>query len=287
MKFKEIEIKEALYKLNRRGLPYKYDLNIYRGCSHGCKYCYAEKSHKYLQSDDFQKEIFVKTNIVEALDKTLSSPNWSGDIINIGGVCDSYQHAEKKYGLMPEILKVMIKHKNPIIISTKSDLILRDIDLIDELARHTYVNIAFCITSCDDKVSKNVEPGASLPVDRYKALCQFSKTKANTGLHVMPILPYLADDEGTLERLVQWASESEASYMLTGVLYMTGGIKKRYMSFIGERYPEYYDDYSQLYPRGGADKEYKTRIHSFLKKMREKYQVNNSYAKYLPKNRLK
>lgn len=283
MKIQELEVKEALHKLKRRGLPYKYDLNVYRGCSHGCIYCYAQRSHKYLKSDDFEKEIFVKTNIVETLEKALRDPGWKGDIINIGGVCDSYQHIEKDYKLMREILKIMIKYKNPIIISTKSNLILRDIDLIHELARHTYVNIALCITSCDDKVSKNVEPGASLPEDRYKALCELSKTKANTGFHVMPILPYLADDETTLERLVYWASESKVLYMLTGMLYMTGGIKKTYMDFINEKYPEYYEAYKKLYPRGGADKEYKSKVHTFIKKMRNKYNVNNSYAKYLPK----
>jgi len=280
-----MKVNEALHKLKRRGLPYKYDLNIYRGCSHGCKYCYAEKSHEYLQSQSFDKEIFVKTNIVEALERTLSSPNWDGDIINIGGVCDSYQHAEKEYKLMPEVLKIMIKYKNPIIISTKSDLILRDIDLIDELARYTYVNIAFCITSYDSRVSKSVEPGASIPKDRYKALCELSRTKAYTGLHTMPIIPYLADDEDSLEKLVSLAAESKASYMLTGVLYLTGDIKKRYLSFIKDEYPQYYEDYIRLYPRGGANKEYKTNIHGFLKKMRSKYNVNNSYAKYLPKNK--
>ncbi len=279
MKFTEMTVKEALHKLNRRGLPYKYDLNVFRGCSHGCKYCYAVKSHEYLESNDFEREVFVKTNIAEALDEALSSPNWSREVINLGGVCDSYQHAEKHYKLMPEVLKVLIKHKNPIVLSTKSDLILRDIDLLDELAHYTTVNIAICITSIDNEVSRNIESGASLPKDRFKALCELSKTKVRTGLHIFPILPLLADDEETLETLVKWAKSASANYMMTGMLYMTGGIRKRYLSFLKDKYPKYYVDYLRLYQRGGADKEYKTRIHSFIKDMRIKYNVGSSYSK--------
>ncbi|MGF7059512.1 SPL family radical SAM protein [Brassicibacter mesophilus] len=283
MEIREIEAKSALNELKRRGLPYKYDLNIYRGCSNGCKYCYAESSHKYLGSDSFQSEIFVKTNIADELEKTLSSPNWNKDIINIGGVCDSYQGVEKKYKIMRDILKIMIKYKNPIIISTKSDLILRDLDLIDELASYTYVNVALSITSINNDISKKVEPGASLPIDRLKALSEVGTTKAHTGFHLMPILPFLCDDEHSLESMVKWASEAKVDYMLTGMLYLTCGIKKRYLSFINEHYSEYYDRYCKLYPKGGADKIYKSRIHQFLSKMRQKYNVNNQYSKFLPR----
>lgn len=283
MKLIEIESKSALHQLKRRGLPYKYDLNIYRGCSNGCKYCYAASSHKYLENKDFEKDIYVKTNIAQVLDLELSAEGWEKDIINIGGVCDSYQYAEKSTNLMREVLKVMIKHKNPVIISTKSDLILRDLDLIDNLAKDTYVNIALSITSRDTKLASQLEPGASSPESRFKALAQIAKTNAYTGFHFMPILPFIADDEETLEHLVYWAAEAKVDYMLSGMLYLTGGIKKRYFAFIEDEYPELLDAYKQLYPKGGADKNYKSKIHNFLGEMRAKYNVNNSYSKFLPK----
>lgn len=281
MEIKEITSKSALHKLKRKGLPYKYDLNIYRGCTHNCQYCYAAKSHKYISNNSFNEEVFVKGNIADLLEQELSSPAWSGDIINIGGVCDSYQAVEDKYRLMRDVLKVMIKHRKPVIISTKSDLILRDIDLIDELAQHTYVNIAVSITSCDDNISKRVEPGASLPASRVNILKEFSETKAYTGFHLMPILPYLADSEDSLEQLVKWAAEVRVSYMLSGMLYLTGGIKKRYYEFINKYFPAYLADYNDLYPGGGAKKEYKNRVHSFLAELRGNYGVNNQYSKFI------
>jgi DNA repair photolyase len=193
--FRDYKCKEALYYLKRKGLPYSFDLNIYRGCSHNCQYCYARKSHKYLNSKDFESEIFVKTNVAEVLEKELN-----------GGVCDSYQPAEKKFKLMPDILKLLIKYKQPVIISTKSDLILRDIELIDQLAHHAWVNIAVTITSDNDEVSSKVEPGASLPEVRWNILQDFSKRKASTGFHFFPILPFLSDDKTSMEKMVKRAS---------------------------------------------------------------------------------
>lgn len=286
MRFIEIEAKQAIHKLKRK-VPYGYDLNIYRGCTHDCKYCYAMKSQQYLQGMGNEDDVFVKTNIVECLERELASKTWQKDIINIGGVCDSYQHCEERYKLMPDILRLMIKYKNPIIISTKSNLILRDLDLIDELASITYVNIPISITSITPEISKKVESGAALPEERFQTLKEISRTRAYTGFHAMPILPLLADDEETLETLARWAHESKASYMLTGVLYMTGGIRKRYMKFILDNFPEYYENYCQLYQKGSANAMYKNQLYIKLNSLRSKYDINTSYAKFLPKNSMK
>jgi len=282
MRYKEIEVKTALNPLKRKGLPYRFDLNIYRGCSHGCRYCYAANSKHPSGVEGFSREIFVKTNLVKILEKELKSPSWKGEIINIGGVCDSYQEGEKEFQLMRPILEVMIQNNNPVIISTKSDLILRDLDLIDELGKKAYVNIAFCITSGDPEISRKVEPGASLPQNRFSALKEFGKTSAYTAFHFMPIIPFLADDKKNLEKMVEWASEARVDYMLTGFLYLTGGIKKRFRSFVEENYPDILKDFSALYPKGGADREYKSRVHGFLAEMREKYGVSNNYSRFIP-----
>ena len=280
--FRDYKCKEALYQLKRKGLPYSFDLNIYRGCSHNCQYCYARKSHKYLNSKKYESEIFVKTNIAEVFEKELKGDKTGGKFINIGGVCDTYQPAEKKYQLMPGILKILIKYKQQVIISTKSDLILRDIELIDQLAHHARVNIAVTITSDNDEISSKVEPGASLPEARWNILQEFSKTKTSIGFHFFPILPFLSDDKTSMEKMVKRASEVKVDYMLSGVLYLSGGIKDRYFSFIKRESPEYYSAYVKLYPRGKANPDYKSKIHSFLGRMREKYGVNAQYSKIIP-----
>ena len=131
---REISCKSAVNKVG--GMPYSMDLNIYRGCGHGCRYCFALYSHDYLEAGDFYRDIFVKKNVVEVLERELRNPKVNCGVINIGGVTDSYQPAEAEKRLMPEIWRLMIRHKTPVCISTKSDLILRDIDLISDSSRN-------------------------------------------------------------------------------------------------------------------------------------------------------
>jgi DNA repair photolyase len=183
---------------------------------------------------------------------------------------------------MPDILKLLIKYKQPVIISTKSELILRDIELIDQLAHQAWVNIAVTITSDKDEISLKVEPGASLPGARWNILQEFSKTKASTGFHFFPILPFFSDDKISMEKMVKRASEVKVDYMLSGVLYLSGGIKDRYLSFIKREFPEYYSAYVELYPQERANLDYKSKIHSFLGRMRERYGVNAQYSKIIP-----
>ena len=127
---------------------YQHDVNIYRGCEHGCLYCYALYSHDYLEDEKFYDHIYYKENIVEILEKEISKKSWQKKIINFGSVSDSYQPCEKKLELMRDVLKLMIKYQNPVNISTKSTLILRDLDLINELSKVAMVNICLLYTSC-------------------------------------------------------------------------------------------------------------------------------------------
>jgi len=270
----------ALNKLKRK-IPYGWDLNIYRGCSHKCKYCYALYSNDFLGENNFSK-VFAKTNIAEQLDKELSSPKWKREIINIGGVTDSYQKAEGEMKIMPEVLKVLIKHKTPAIISTKSDLILRDFDLIAELSKLTYVNVASTITTMNEEDRKKIEPNGSPSLERFKMLKEFRKTSASVGLHTMPIIPYITDSYFNVESLCSEAKRSNVHYMLPGVLYLRGVTRKVFFEFIKDQYSDKYENMKELYKKGGADKSYKEKLYNeIVNPLREKYGISKSYIKPL------
>ncbi|NLT51564.1 MAG: radical SAM protein [Ignavibacteria bacterium] len=272
----KINCASALNKLKRK-IPYGWDLNIYRGCAHGCKYCYAIYSHKYLGEDDFSK-VYAKINIAEKLDEELSSADWKREIINIGGVTDSYQPAEADLKIMPQILKVLIKHKTPAIISTKSDLVLRDYELIDELSRITYVNVAATITTMDDEIRKKIEPFASSSAARFKMLKEFRKTNASVGLHTMPVIPYLTDSFSNIENLCSEARDAGVHYMLPGVLYLRGAARKVFFDFVESCFPEKYIALKELYKTGAADKAYKEKLYSeTVNPLRQKYGISKSY----------
>ncbi|HEX3076021.1 MAG TPA: radical SAM protein [Lachnospiraceae bacterium] len=275
--YKEITCETACNKLKRK-IPFSWDLNIYRGCEHGCKYCYAMYSHQYMESDLYFEDIYVKTNIVERLEEQLSRSSWKREVVNIGGVTDSYQPIEEKYKLMPDILRLMIKYRTPCIISTKSDLILRDFDLIDELSSITYVNVAATITCMEESIREKIEPGGVESRRRFAMLKEFSKTNASRGLHFMPIIPYLTDTRENVEALYSAAAESNISYVLPGVLYLRGKTRQVFFEFIRREYPNIYEPLQTLYKTGSAGKEYKGILYRMVNELKAKYNLSGSYS---------
>jgi DNA repair photolyase len=276
--YKEITCSVACNKLKRK-MPYSWDLNIYRGCEHGCIYCYAMYSHQYLDSEQYFDDIYVKTNIVEQLEQQLSSRSWKREVVNIGGVTDSYQPIEAQYKIMPEILKLMIKYKTPCIISTKSDLILRDYNLIEELARITYVNVAATITCMDEEIRRKIESNGVDSLKRFAMLKEFSKTNASTGLHFMPIIPYITDTRENVDSLYAYARDSSVDYVLPGTLYLRGKTREVFFDFIKKEFPDLYEELTLLYKTGGADKEYKNKLYLMVNEIKAKYNLSGSYSK--------
>jgi DNA repair photolyase len=275
--YKEMTCKAACNKLKRK-VPFAWDLNIYRGCEHGCKYCYAMYSHDYLGSEEYFRDIYVKTDIADKLERQLASSSWKREIVNIGGVTDSYQPAEEAYKLMPDILKLMIKYQTPCIISTKSDLVIRDYDLIDELSRITYVNIAATITCMDENIRTKIEPGGVPSLRRFEMLKVFAKTNASTGLHFMPIIPYLTDKRENVDSLYQKAKEAEVDYVLPGVLYLRGKTRTVFFDFIRSEFPELGAPLLALCQTGGADKEYKDTLYKMVNEIKAAYGLSGSYS---------
>ncbi len=279
-KYIPIDNKSALNKLKRK-IPYGWDLNIYRGCEHGCKYCYAIYSHDYLNDSNFFDAIYYKKNILEVLEQELSSPTWKREVVNIGGVTDSYQPIEKKLKLMPEILKLMIKYKTPVIISTKSDLVLRDIDLINELSKITYVNIAFTITTMDENLRRVLELNSSSSIKRFEALIKLRETNASLGIHLMPIIPYLTDSYDNLEAIYRLASEADVDYLLPGTMYLRGKTKPYFLDFVKDYDEDVFNKIKKLYTTGSAGVEYKNELYKKVNELKAKYKVPSNYMNVL------
>ncbi len=273
-----VQCKSACHRV-KGGFPYVWDLNAYRGCIHGCRYCYALYSHGYIEGGDFYRNIYIKGNIVEQLERQLRHPNWKREVINIGGVTDSYQAIEAKYRLMPEILKLLIKYKTPAIISTKSDLVLKDFDLIDELSRITYINIAATVITLDQRLQNLLEPGAVQPQRRFAMLKAFRKTNASTGLHIMPIIPFLTDSEENIRQLFAAAKESGVDYVLPGTLYLRGQTKPAFLSFARQQFPVQYAELIQLYCSKQKNKAYKKILYQKINQLLLEYGLTTQYTK--------
>lgn len=269
--YREISCKSALNRIDNRYLPYHWDLNIYRGCEHHCQYCYALYSHEYLEEDRFFDTIYIKRNVAERLALDLAKPSWKREVINLGGITDSYQPIEAKKQLMPDILRLLIQYRTPCTISTKSDLILRDFDLLDRLSRIADVNVATTITTLEEDLRQKLEPGGVPSTRRFEVLKAFEKTKVSTGVHMMPIVPRLTDSSENLNAIYAGGKAADVDYILPGLLNLKGRTRQNFLDFIHREFPQHMDYFLLLYSRGGLDKEYKQSFYKKLHRIKVRY----------------
>lgn len=281
--YKEITCSSALTNVKGK-FPFRWDMNIYRGCVHGCKYCFAMYSHSYLGDENgYFNDIYVKTNIVEKLEEQLRKASWKKEVINIGGVTDSYQPAEKHYNIMPDILKLMIKYKNPCIISTKSDLILRDFEIIEKLADITYVNIAATITCANENMRQKLEPKGAESIKRFEMLKEFSKTKAHTGVHFMPIIPFITDSRENIMGIYEGAKWCNAEYVLPALLNLRGKTREVFLDFMNAEFSDKLYNFIEFYKNKDFKNKYRKCIYATVREAEIKYSISSDYMKFYHK----
>lgn len=284
MEYREKECKSALNKINSKRLPYQWDLNIYRGCEHACQYCFAMYTHTYLNDNNYFDTVYYKKNITRMLEKKLSSSKWEREVINIGGITDSYQPIEEKLQLTRSVLEVMLKYKNPIIISTKSDLILRDIDLIKKLSEVAVVNIACTVTILDENIRTVLEPGACSSKARLKALKRIKEeTNAIVGIHMMPIIPYLSSSIDNLEKIYYYAKKINADYVLPGGLGLRGITRQKFLTFLKKYDKNKYNKLLNIYNNKSKKEEYTKQFYREIQKLEEKYSITHNYQTIITK----
>ena len=183
---------------NSPDIPFKYSLNPYRGCEHGCSYCYARPGHEYLGLSaglDFETKIFVKEDAPDRLRAELSSPQWVPQTVSISGVTDPYQPVERRLELTRRCLQVFAEFRNPVGLVTKNALVARDKDVLGELAKYDAAAVFLSITTLDPELSRTMEPRASIPEARLRAIRELTDAGVPTGILMAPVIPGLTDHE--------------------------------------------------------------------------------------------
>ena len=220
MRYIEKEFKTAINKMKYPDSWFwsRYTLNPYSGCEHACIYCDARSNRYYLQEkQDFENEVLIKIDIDKKLDSRIKNARTLlPDIVAMGGVNDAYQPIEEKAENTRKILQVLSKYKFPVNISTKSNRIVRDIELFKKIAEDTWCGIGFSITTTDEKIAKFVEPYSATPQERFEAL-RIIKEKApsvQVGVNLMPIIPFLEDGAEDLQDLIEKSSKAGADFIL-------------------------------------------------------------------------
>ena len=214
-------------------------LNPYRGCEHGCVYCYARPTHEYLGFSsglDFETKILVKEDAPEQLRRDLSSPSWKPQVLAISGVTDAYQPLERRLGLTRRCLEVLAEFLNPAAIITKNQLVTRDIDLLMELARHRAIAVFLSVTTLDADLARIMEPRASTPALRLEAIRALAQAGIPVGVMVAPTLPGLTDHE--MPSIIAAAAQAGARFAGYVVLRLPYAVKSLFERWLEEHMPD-------------------------------------------------
>lgn len=220
-------------------VPFDASINPYRGCEHGCAYCYARPSHAYLNLSpglDFETRLFAKTNAADILRAELGKRGYICSAINLGANTDCYQPVEKRYRITRQILEVLSECHHPCTLITKNALIERDIDLLASLAERRLVHVFLSVTSLDNRLSSRLEPRASAPHRRIQTIAALSAAGIPTSVNVAPIIPALTDR--WIEAIVEQAAAAGAVSAGYTVLRLPWELKQLWEDWLESHYPE-------------------------------------------------
>ncbi|RCW87960.1 PA0069 family radical SAM protein [Phyllobacterium bourgognense] len=255
----EVQVEKPRTIITRNDSPdisFDRSINPYRGCEHGCIYCFARPTHTYMGLSaglDFESKLFAKPDAAKMLDKELSKPGYTAKTIAIGTNTDPYQPVEKKWRIMRDILQVLEAHQHPVGIVTKSALVMRDQDILARMAEKGLAKVALSVTSLDGKLARTMEPRASTPTRRLQALRSLSDAGIPVSVMVAPIIPGLNDHE--IERILDSAhamGAREAGYVL---LRLPLEVSPIFKDWLLRNYPDRYRHVLSLVRsmRGGKD----------------------------------
>jgi DNA repair photolyase len=279
--FYEVQAKSIINRVPETSrVPFRWTINPYRGCSHGCSYCFARKSHNYLDMDagqDFNSRIVVKVNAPDLARRELSAPKWQHEHVAMGTNVDCYQRAEGRYRLMPGIIGALRDSATPFSILTKGTLILRDLDLLADAAQVTDVGLNVSVGFIDAGLSRSVEPGTPGPQRRLDACAAITARGLQCGVLMGPILPFLSDSPAQLAATVRQVAAAGAARVTPIVLHLRPGAREWFLRWLAEQHPDLLPQYRRLYARGAyAPKEYQQRIGARVSELAVRYGVGRA-----------
>jgi DNA repair photolyase len=265
VRFYEVHAKSALNRVPEQSrMPFRWTVNPYRGCSHACTYCYARPTHKYLDFNagrDFEREIVVKVNAPEVLRVELARPSWKGEHVALGTNTDPYQWVEGRYRLTQGILEALRDAANPCSVLTKSPLLLRDLELMLEIAERASFSACLSIPTLDEKAWRATEPHTPNPRARLEAVAELNRAGIPTGVLIAPLMPGINDAPDQVEPLLEAVEEAGATSIGGVALHLRGEVRQVFMDWMRSQRPDLLPRYEELYRRGAyAPKEERARL---------------------------
>jgi DNA repair photolyase len=251
--FHEVRAKSALNHVpGESSMPFPYTINPYRGCSHSCRYCFARKTHEWLELDagrDFDTQVVVKTNLVDVLRRELARPSWTREHVALGTNTDPYQRAEGRYKLMPGVIRALAESGTPFSILTKGTLLRRDVPLLAEAALDVPVGLGVSMAIWDDELHAGLEPGVPSPRARLDLVKTLADAGLPCGVFLAPVLPGLTDGTAHLDDALGAIAAVGATGVTVIPLHLRPGAREWFMAWLSREHAELVPRYEQLYAR--------------------------------------
>ena len=274
-RYQEITCRSALNAV--KGMPFNWTLNPYRGCTHGCHYCFARRYQTQFElgpgDDHFASNILVKTNLVEVLKRELDKPSWTREQVAVGTATDPYQPIEGHYKLTRRALQALAAVRNPIGLVTKGPMVVRDADVLGEIGRSAGCAVYMSVPTVDEHAWRTLEPGTAHPLQRLRAVRELREAGVNAGVLMAPVVPGFTAAPEQLEATVKAIADHGAAFMGANVMFLKGGTKDHFLGFIARQFPHMLEGYNSLYAGAYANAEYLTGVRGMIDTLQRRYRV--------------
>jgi DNA repair photolyase len=273
--YQEVTCRSALNPV--KGMPFNWTLNPYRGCTHGCHYCFARRYHVQFEldsSDAFSSIILVKRNVVDVLTKELDRPSWKREYVALGTATDVYQPIEGHYKLTRGALEALANARTPVGVITKGPMVVRDKDVLLELSKRAACTVYMSVPTVDEEAWRVLEPGTAHPLQRLRAVRELNDAGIRAGVLMNPIVPGLTSQPAKLESTIKAIADHGAAFMGTNLLYLKDGTRVHFMNFLEKHFPVLATKYQRLYRGAYAPDAYAKEVRGIVKLLQKKYRVS-------------
>jgi len=271
-RYQEITCRSALNPV--KGMPFNWTLNPYRGCTHGCHYCFARRYQTQFElgpDDEFSSLIFVKVNFADVLKRELDKPSWAREQVALGTATDPYQPIEGHYKLTRRSLAALVAARTPVGIVTKGPMIVRDRDLLVELSRTAGCTVCMSVPTVDEDGWRSLEPGTAHPMQRLRAVRALRAAGVKAGVLMMPVVPGFTTQSSKLEATIKAVADHDAAFLGANVMYLKGGTKDHFMGFLAREFPHMVERYGRLYAGAYAAPAYVKEVRDLIEMFKKRH----------------
>jgi DNA repair photolyase len=271
-RYQEITCRSALNPV--RGMPFHWTLNPYRGCTHGCHYCFARRYHAQFEmdsDDEFASVILVKRNFLEVLRKELDRPSWVREQVALGTATDPYQPIEGHYRLTRGTIEALAHARTPMGLVTKGPMVVRDRDVLMDLTRAASCMVYMSVPTVDEEAWRLLEPGTAHPLQRLRAVRELVDSGVNAGVLMSPIVPGFTSSRAKVERTIKTIADHGARFVGCNVMYLEDGTRRHFMKFIEREFPAMAPRFERLYVKKYPPEKYQNEVRSMVRVLQERY----------------